>query len=85
MGYRYYYWRDNNGVEIDLICEGSQDMLPIEIKSAQTYTSDFSKNLKRFMSYSGTKQGLILYDGNPEFKGTDNIDLQNWQKFLLKN
>lgn len=85
LGYQFYYWRDNNGVEIDFIREGSLDLLPIEIKSAQTYTSDFSKNLKKFMSYSGTKQGLILYDGKSEFKGTDNIDLQNWQKFLLNN
>jgi predicted AAA+ superfamily ATPase len=84
-GYRYYYWRDNNGVEIDLIQESGHDLLPIEIKSAQTYTSDFSKNLKKFMSYSGTPKGIILYDGQQEFRGTDNIDVLNWEGFLLKH
>jgi predicted AAA+ superfamily ATPase len=84
-GYQYYYWRDNNGIEIDLIQEGSHELLPIEIKSAQTYTSDFSKNLKKFMSYSGTQKGIVLYDGKQEFRGTDNIEVCNWERFLLKH
>ncbi|MFN9709903.1 MAG: ATP-binding protein [Bacteroidota bacterium] len=84
-GYQYYYWRDNNGIEIDLIQEGSHELLPIEIKSAQTYNSDFSKNLKKFMSYSGTQKGIVLYDGKQEFRGTDNIEVCNWERFLLKH
>jgi predicted AAA+ superfamily ATPase len=83
LGYQYYYWRDNNGVEIDLIQEGSNDLLPIEIKSAQTYNSDFSKNLKKFISYSGAQKGILLYDGQQEFKGTDGIEVFNWERFLL--
>jgi predicted AAA+ superfamily ATPase len=85
LGYQYYYWRDNNGVEIDLIQEASHELLPIEIKSAQTYTSDFTKNLKKFMSYSETKKGIVLYDGKQEFRGTDNIEVCHWERFLLKH
>ena len=42
-GNQYFYWRDNNEVEIDLIQYNGNSALPIEIKSAQTYTKDFEK------------------------------------------
>jgi predicted AAA+ superfamily ATPase len=84
-GLQFYYWRDNNGVEIDLIQQVGTEILPIEIKSAQTYSKNFSNNLKKFMSYSGTSKGLILYDGIQEFIDSDAIEIANWKSFLLKS
>lgn len=84
-GQQFYYWRDNNGVEIDLIVETSNSITPIEIKSAQTYTQDFSKNIKKFLSYSSGKKGIILFDGKTEFKGSDGIELMHWSKYLTMN
>jgi uncharacterized protein len=81
-GEQFYYWRDNNGVEIDLLVARGNSFMPIEIKSAQTYTRDFNINLKKFMTYSEVKQGLILYDGITEFKGSDGIELMHWSKYL---
>lgn len=85
LGLHYYYWRDNNGVEIDLLQQKGQELLSIEIKSAKTYTKDFSRNQKKFMSYSGVEKGLILYDGPQEFSGSDNIEVVNWRNFLLRD
>jgi predicted AAA+ superfamily ATPase len=79
---KFYYWRDNNGVEIDLIIEVGNTILPVEIKSAQTYSSDFSRNMKKFMLYSGITHGTIVYNGEAAFKGSDGIDLLNWKEFL---
>lgn len=81
---QFFYWRDNNGVEIDLIRLIGEEVLPIEIKSAQTYTNDFSKNLKKFMNYSGVEKGFIVYDGAQTFKGTNGIELANWRSFIKK-
>ena len=80
---KFYYWRDNNGTEIDLIIEEGNTISPVEIKSAQTYSNDFSRSMKKFMLYSGTTHGSIVYDGSAGFKGSDGIDLLNWKDFLF--
>ncbi len=79
---KFYYWRDNNGTEIDLIMEAGDTITPVEIKSAQTYSNDFSRSMKKFMLYSGTTHGTIVYNGLAGFKGSDGIDLLNWKDFL---
>jgi uncharacterized protein len=83
LGAQYFYWRDNNGVEVDLLQLKSNTLTPIEIKSAQTFTGEFRKNLKKFMSYAKLNHGCILYDGDQEFSGNDGIDVMNWRSFLL--
>lgn len=82
-GCQYFYWRDNNGVEVDLVQLNGNDILPMEIKSAQTYTRAFGQNLKKFMSYSKVSAGRIIYNGEQEFRGSDGIELIHWKKALL--
>lgn len=84
LGHKFYYWRDNNGVELDLILEDGLQVNPIEIKSAQTYSKDFSRNLKKFIAYAGLQQGTVVYDGTQSIKGTDGIDVVHWANFLMK-
>lgn len=79
-GAEYYYWRENNGVEIDLIQKNGEQIIPIEIKSAQTFAKDFTGNLKKFMSYSGNTQGYLLYDGQQQFKTPEGIQVINWRE-----
>jgi predicted AAA+ superfamily ATPase len=81
---KFYYWRDNNGTEIDLIVEAGNTITPVEIKSAQTYSNDFSRSMKKFMLYSGTTHGTIVYNGTAGFKGSDGIDLLNWKEFVCE-
>ncbi len=80
-----FYWRDNNGVEIDLVVQGGQHHLPIEIKSAQTYSKEFAGNLKKWMTYSNVPAGYVVYDGPQEFTGSDGIEVMNWKSFLLRS
>lgn len=40
-----YFWRDKQGIEIDCLIEKGQNLIPIEIKSAQTINQSFFKNL----------------------------------------
>ena len=78
----FYYWRDNKGVEVDLIIDDGSTFLPVEIKSAQTFSNDFSNNLKKIMTYSGVKEAKIVYDGKMEFTSSENIQVENWTTFL---
>lgn len=80
----FYYWRDSNGVEVDLILNEGNTFLPVEIKSAQTFSNDFSKNIKKIKSYSNNTKSVIVYDGTMEFETTDGIEVCNWATLLMK-
>ena len=63
---KLYFYRDNNGVEVDLILEKGQKELELfEIKSAYTISRDFIKNMDRFErlhpGYTISKN--IIYSG----------------------
>ena len=36
-----YFWRDSNGIEVDVIIEHGRHLIPIEIKSGKTVARDF--------------------------------------------
>lgn len=61
----HYFWRDNNGSEIDLLIDRGVNLTLIEIKSAQTIKQDFFKNLSKIeklaINYSTEKN--IIYGG----------------------
>jgi len=56
-------------------------LVPIEIKSSQTYHTDFLKNLKYYQSIAGerAKQGYLIYTGTHEQKVGD-IDILNFKQ-----
>lgn len=80
----FYYWRDNKGVEVDLIIDKGASFLPIEIKSAETFSKDFTRNLIKIKNYSGVKEAVVVYDGKMEFETSDGIKVQNRTSFLMK-
>lgn len=78
----FYYWRDSNGVEIDLIIDQGADFVPIEIKSAQTFSNDFTANLKKIKDYANIQNAVVVYNGMMEFTTNDHIEVINWESFL---
>jgi uncharacterized protein len=43
-----YYWRNQQGYELDLLVETALNIIPLEIKSASSFRSDFMKNFTYF-------------------------------------
>lgn len=43
-----YYWRDQQGLEVDLLIEDGSALKPIEIKSSRTYDLSMCANLQKF-------------------------------------
>jgi uncharacterized protein len=76
----FYFWRDNKGVEMDLIADSGKKLLPIEIKAAQTYRDDYLGNMHKWNEYSGNKGGVLLYDGAQSFERSDKIKIANWRE-----
>jgi len=58
-----YYFRDSSGLEVDVIIDQGANLIPVEIKSSQTFNSDFLKNLNKFREFSGTSESVLIYSG----------------------
>lgn len=63
-----YFFRDSHGHEVDFIFRSGNRLIPIEVKSAKTYNSDFIKNLLFFQKLATDRcpEGYIIYAGDLE-------------------
>ena len=61
----FYFWRDSNGNEIDVIADYGGRLMPIEIKSGQTLNRDFFSGLERWMALAGDQAfaPALVYGG----------------------
>ena len=61
----FTFWRDSNGNEVDLLINKGNHVEAIEIKSGQTYSTDFFKNLKYWGNLSGEDiaHRKVIYGG----------------------
>ncbi|MBK8802146.1 MAG: ATP-binding protein [Fibrobacteres bacterium] len=55
-----HFYRDSNGVEVDLLHGDGRTVRPIEIKSASTFHPDFTKGLRSFRKAFASPSGQIL-------------------------
>lgn len=75
-----YFWRESNGIEIDLILDqGAGGVVAIEIKSGQTFQSDFLRNLQKFPSNEAARK--VVYGGDEDFQVTG-IPVLGWKSAL---
>jgi len=74
-----YFWRGQNGLEIDLLEENASELIASEIKSAQTFTKEFKKNLNSFAELQKSKKiGRVIYGGDESQKG-DDFEIISWK------
>ncbi|MBN1684918.1 MAG: ATP-binding protein, partial [Gammaproteobacteria bacterium] len=64
----YYFYRDHLGNEVDLIYKKANQLIPIEIKAAQTFTMQFLKSIHYFKKLVGERcpYGYVIYTGQQE-------------------
>lgn len=72
-----YYWRDKTGHEVDCIQEFADSLHAIEIKSSQTFQSQFIETLLYYQKLSKTDDLTCIYGGDQQynFKG---VELLPW-------
>lgn len=77
-----FFWRDSTGHEIDVIVDLGAELLPIEIKSGQTMSSDFFKGLNYWRSLPGQENcpATLVYGGNASYarRNTMVVSWQHW-------
>lgn len=63
-----YFYRDSNDHEVDLLLKYGHQLIPIEIKSSQTFHPDFIKGLSYFKSIAEDRctKGLLVYAGTQQ-------------------
>lgn len=76
-----YFYRDSQKNEVDLIYKAGAQLIPIEIKSSQTFSQDFLKGLNYFKELLGDRcgQSYLVYSGDHE------IPLKNVRIINYKN
>lgn len=64
-----YFFRDSHGNEVDLVIREKGAFIPIEIKSAETFSMDFLKGLKKFedLGLPEASKGFVLFNGAQQF------------------
>lgn len=74
-----YFWRDNKGLEVDLLFEQGNQLHPVEIKSGATIVSNMFKNIKKWKELSGDSCGplRLIYGGEQRQQRTD-IEIIPW-------
>jgi len=74
-----HFWRDKNGNEIDCLLESKGSLLPIEIKSGRTVSSDYFKGTDYFLKLAGNlaSKPYIVYGGTENQQRTT-ADVVSW-------
>ena len=80
--FELYYWRDNKGIEVDILLEGANRLIPVEVKSGQTFQPDYVRNLIKFNQFADNQEGALIYDGDLTFTDSNGIQVMNWKNAL---
>lgn len=77
----FYYFRERNGLEVDLIYENRSEFKLMEIKQSETPNIGMAKNLLRFSELvKNVSKKFILTPRSSEFKQQD-VDFAYYQNF----
>ncbi len=79
-----YFWRDNNGLESDLLFESGGRVQPVEIKSGQTVTSDYIRAGQKAGRITGKLAGeealtpWLIHGGTDSYTRSG-VKVMSWQ------
>ena len=75
-----YFWRDNHGIEFDLVFEHGQRLHSVEIKSGTTYAAYWLGPARRWRALAGAEAAdpVLVYGGSASHAQADH-QLLSWQ------
>jgi predicted AAA+ superfamily ATPase len=76
-----YFWRDNHGLEVDLVFEHAGLLHSVECKSGSTYASEWLQPVRRWRQAAGagTAPPLLVYGGEASAQREDHAVL-SWRR-----
>lgn len=75
-----YFWRNNTGEEVDVLLEQGDKLVPLEIKSGQTFNSEFLSGLNKWARYAGATAlpAHLVYGGDDGFMRSG-VAVHSWR------
>jgi predicted AAA+ superfamily ATPase len=76
-----YFWRDNHGLEIDLVFEHVSRLHAVECKSGTTYSPSWLGPVRRWRGLVGKEAAdpLLVYGGDAGHRGADH-EVMSWRE-----
>lgn len=79
-----YYWKDNKGLEIDLLVEEGDSFKAYEIKAGRTFNTSYFKNLVYFDKLiGGNMDSSVIYGGDIS-QATPSGILKSWRGMVTE-
>lgn len=77
-----FWWRDSNGLEIDLLVDEAGALWPVEIKSGETIDPSLWKNLDKFRKLQGEQapKGTLIHGGDLVRRQSE-VQVASWRVF----
>ena len=77
----FYFWRDSNGNEVDLLIERAGRLTPVEIKSGQTLNRDFFTGLERWTKLAGAlaRNPTLVFGGEGQ-QTRNGVQILGWKQ-----
>jgi hypothetical protein len=78
-----YFWRNNTGEEVGVVVEQGERLIPIEVKSGQTFHADFLSGLTKWARYAGDAAlpALLVYGGDSSMTRSG-VNVHAWRDIL---
>jgi predicted AAA+ superfamily ATPase len=79
-----HFWRDNHGLEIDLVFEHASRLHAVECKSGTTYSPSWLQAVRRWRALVGEEAAdpVLVYGGDAEHRGAD-YEVMSWRSVGL--
>lgn len=76
-----FFWRNNTGLEVDVIAEQAGKLMPIEIKSGSTLATDWFKGIRQWLALAGEDAitPSLIYGGETPWE-ENGITAIPWEK-----
>ena len=81
-----YFWRDNNGLEADVLFEQGGRLQTVEIKSGQTVTVDYIRAGQRSSGFAGDEAMMpwLIYGGEQSYERSG-VRIMGWREMATFN
>ncbi len=75
-----FFWRNNIGLEVDIIIEKENKLIPIEVKSGSTISSNWFDSIEKWMNLAGSdvSDAYLIYGGIKSF-AQRSLSILSWQ------
>jgi predicted AAA+ superfamily ATPase len=79
LGSNLYFWRNSTGEEVDVLIERGEHLMPVEIKSSQTFNSEYLVGLSKWTKYAGATAlpAQLVYGGETSMN-RNGVAVHSW-------